>query len=844
MLFAMAVDRSKFRTCQQTSFCHRHRHGKASSLYKYQLEADSLQLHSPSATEAAQKTDSETNSKGKTSVWSSLSLHILGKNDKADRAEPSSIAGVLDPYVRGTSPTLTGTLVNTAKETSTGSREQLQWAVYAMQDGIARMRVIEMYGKVAGSAFQEPRITYDDLVLHEPNQWKAAPFARLIRHSSAIEGAETQTSKNTDQILERLVAMTTADPVSSTEFVALEFGESALFELDASTFVLIRLDSFAVWMFRGNDLNAGPIIVLNDESLMSFEVRRYKESEQQEQVKDEKGDVEKGKEEGEAKPEKEIVGYWEDGLAIYADGTREEKKEVTEKEDEVDGEHRKLSGEELDLDGAWEEKWMQHHDSKPYGPMSVGMDIHFPQSVHLFGLPEHASAAVLQDTNTHYKDPYRLYNLDVFEHEIDEPMALYGAVPMIVSQSSVTGTSGIFWFNPTETFVDVERPSEEKNSPETTKTHWMSESGVLDLFLLSGGSNPASLYQQYALLTGTAPTPPIFSLGYHQCRWNYKDEKDVYGVHRKFEELDYPYDVLWLDIEHTDGKRYFTWDSKLFPNPVEMQETLWASGRRMVTIIDPHIKRDDGYPIHKEATAKVLYVKDKDGTKDYDGWCWPGSSSYLDFTQAHVREWWASLFSFSKYKGSTPSLFTWNDMNEPSVFNGPEVSMPKDLRNLQGHEHREWHNIYGMLFHRATSEGLVARSPEGQTRPFVLTRSFFAGSQKYGAIWTGDNTAEWSFLKIASPMLLSLNVAALSFVGADVGGFFGNPDAELFTRWMQTGAYQPFFRGHAHHDSKRREPWMFDEPTLARCRRAAMGRYALLPMWYTLFREAETRECQ
>jgi len=217
-------------------------------------------------------------------------------------------------------------------------------------------------------------------------------------------------------------------------------------------------------------------------------------------------------------------------------------------------------------------------------------------------------------------------------------------------------------------------------------------------------------------------------------------------------------------------------------------------------------------------------------------------------------------------------------MNEPSVFNGPEVSMQKDLLNLNGEEHREWHNLYGMLFHRATMEGLIKRNlisapppiPEEDARtvvstsnimntektkrlrPFVLSRSFFAGSQKYGAIWTGDNKADWSHLQVAAPMLLSMNVAALSFVGADVGGFFGNPDAELFIRWMQAGAYQPFFRGHAHHDSKRREPWTYDDddknksyeksdggyPVLIKLRKAAMTRYALLPFWYTIFREA------
>jgi len=80
----------------------------------------------------------------------------------------------------------------------------------------------------------------------------------------------------------------------------------------------------------------------------------------------------------------------------------------------------------------------------------------------------------------------------------------------------------------------------------------------------------------------------------------------------------------------------------------------------------------------------------------------PGSSSYLDFTAAHVRAWWADQFGLDKYAGSTLDLYTWNDMNEPSVFNGPEVSMPKDAKNLDGVEHREWHNLYGMYVEGAT----------------------------------------------------------------------------------------------------------------------------------------------
>ena len=104
---------------------------------------------------------------------------------------------------------------------------------------------------------------------------------------------------------------------------------------------------------------------------------------------------------------------------------------------------------------------------------------------------------------------------------------------------------------------------------------------------LFGGATPADVTRQHAALTGVTPLPPLFALGYHQCRWNYKDEDDVSTVHAQFDAHDLPFDVLWLDIEHTDRKRYFSWDEDRFPTPVRMQQELARTGRKMVTIIDP-----------------------------------------------------------------------------------------------------------------------------------------------------------------------------------------------------------------------------------------------------------------
>ncbi|CAZ81178.1 unnamed protein product [Tuber melanosporum] len=506
----------------------------------------------------------------------------------------------------------------------------------------------------------------------------------------------------------------------------------------------------------------------------------------------------------------------------------------------------KAEGEEPteDEETYWEETFGGNTDSKPRGPESVALDITFPGYDHVYGIPEHATSLSLKETRGgegNYNEPYRLYNSDVFEYETDSPMTLYGSIPFMQAQKKGS-TVGVFWLSAAETWVDVIKTKQNPHALTTekasTQTHWISESGLLDVFVLLG-PDAAWVYRQYGELTGFTTLPAMFSIAYHQCRWNYVSQDDVKDVDRKFDKFDIPYDVIWLDIEHTDGKRYFTWDPLTFSKPESMQKTLARRDRKLVAIVDPHIKNDENYAVDKEMVAKGFGVKDKGGEKVYEGWCWPGSSHWVDCFNPAAVDWWKSLFKFDKFIGSTPNLWIWNDMNEPSVFNGPETTMPKDNIHHGNWEHRDVHNINGMSFHNATYEGLKIRLGSGkERRPFVLTRSFFAGSQRSAAMWTGDNQADWPHLQQAFPMLLANGIAGFPFAGADVGGFFGNPSKELLTRWYQAGAFYPFFRGHAHIDAKRREPYLAGEPYVSIIRDAIRLRYSLLPAWYTAFHQA------
>lgn len=495
----------------------------------------------------------------------------------------------------------------------------------------------------------------------------------------------------------------------------------------------------------------------------------------------------------------------------------------------VNSEH--LLPEESDFDMFHDSFQDSKTDKLPFGPESIGVDFTLNGFNYLYGIPEHADSFSLKDTTTSNL-PYRLFNVDIFEYETNSRMPMYGSIPFLLAVKPEVSV-GIFWINSADTYVDIKKGSDKSSS------HWISESGVLDFMILID-KTPDLINKNYGIVTGYPNLPAQFSLGYHQCRWNYNDKQDVLNINNLMDENQIPYDTIWLDIEYAETKKYFTWLPENFPNPEEMLLELDRTGRNLVVIVDPHLKT--GYNVSDLVVQKRITINDPSNKTHY-GHCWPGESIWIDTMNPNSQEYWDYLFRPGSDNyfmgGKSTNIHLWNDMNEPSVFDGPETSSQKDNLHYGGWEHRSIHNVFGLTYHEATYDSLLKRQVDtDRQRPFILTRSYFAGSQRTVAMWTGDNMSKWEYLKASIPMVLTSNVVGMPFAGADVGGFFGNPSKELLTRWYQTGIWYPFFRAHAHIDSRRREPWVPGDPYTSIIRDALKLRYALLPEFYTAFHES------
>jgi alpha-glucosidase len=368
------------------------------------------------------------------------------------------------------------------------------------------------------------------------------------------------------------------------------------------------------------------------------------------------------------------------------------------------------------------------------------------------------------------------------------------------------------------------------------------DNGEIDYYVFYGPT-PKAVSKGIGHVLGTTPLPPRWAIGYHQSRWGYMSEARVREIASTFRNRDIPCDVIHLDINYMDGFRVFTWDLRNFPDPKVMLDDLRSQGFRVVTIIDPGVKIDPEYHVYRQGVEYTMFIHRASGEM-FHGYVWPDDAVFSDFSRPDVREWWGELQKALVDQGVRG---IWNDMNEPTVFDQPfsqpgkKTWRPIDLDAVQGPDdersnHAELRNLYGLQMARASYEGL-RRHMNGE-RPFVLTRSAFAGVQRWSACWMGDNSPVWEHLEMTMPQLVNMGLSGVPFVGVDIGGFSGNASPELFARWIQLGALLPFSRSHTVHFCRDQEPWAFGERVEAISRTYLQWRYRFLPYLYTLFWES------
>ncbi|MFF8476886.1 TIM-barrel domain-containing protein [Streptomyces sp. NPDC015414] len=442
-----------------------------------------------------------------------------------------------------------------------------------------------------------------------------------------------------------------------------------------------------------------------------------------------------------------------------------------------------------------------------------------------FGLGGRASGPRLRDGT------YRLWNTDPGRAfgPGDDPLYVTMPVQLVVADAA---THLMFHDTTWDGTVSLREGEEGAGSghDRAGRCELRMDGGPLRCWVMVG--TPARVLLTWASLTGAPALPPAWALGHQHARWGFGDEQEVRRIVAGYQERDLPLDAVHLDIDHLDGHRTFTVDQERFPKLPVLAEELRREGVRLVSIVDPAVKAVPGGAVYDSGSALDAFVRDGSG-RTVRGEVWAGESVFPDFTHARVRKWWGGLYEERLAQGFAGF---WHDMNEPTSFSAfGETTLPRSARHAvegRGGDHREAHNVYALCMARAGYEGLRELSP--RERPFLFSRSGWAGMQRYGGTWSGDVATGWPGLRASLALVLGMGLCGVPYSGPDVGGFDGSPSPELYLRWFQLGAYLPLFRTHAGLRAGRREPWEFGAEVLGHARAALLERRRLLPYFVTL----------
>jgi len=417
---------------------------------------------------------------------------------------------------------------------------------------------------------------------------------------------------------------------------------------------------------------------------------------------------------------------------------------------------------------------------------------------------------------------FTLNNTDTYKYG-DPRLSMYTSIPFYMGIHAQM-VYGLFYHNTYKTFFNFGLSTPGFSSI-------TADGGDADYFFIYD-SSMAKIIEHYTSLTGRMPLPPKWSIGYHQSRCSYYPQQQVEIIAETFRRKELPIDCIVLDADYLQDYEPFRINKQRFPDMGGLAKKLRAMEIEITASVNPGIKRDSTYFAHHDGLKKDIFVKYADGT-NYTAEIAPSLNNFVDFTNPKSRSWWIDNMKFLADNGIHGY---WNDMNEPAV--GGSYLPDNLLFDFDGRKANamEAKNVYGFQMARSSFESAV-KYGNGR-RPFVLTRSGFAGVQRYAAVWTGDNTAKDEYLLGGTLLNTQMGLSGVPFVGDDIGGYIGPATKELFTRWMQVGMFSPFARNHKEAYAHSNEPWSFGEETEGISKAFMEFRYRLMPYLYSSFYEA------
>lgn len=415
-----------------------------------------------------------------------------------------------------------------------------------------------------------------------------------------------------------------------------------------------------------------------------------------------------------------------------------------------------------------------------------------------------------------------LNNTDTYKYG-DPRLSMYVSVPFYIGIHNQQ-QYGIFYNNSYKSFFNFGL-----STPDFTSVTM--DGGDADYFFMYDES-VGKIMEHYTSLTGRIQLPPMWGIGYHQSRCSYYPQEKVEWIAETFRKKQIPLDCIVLDADYQQGYQPFRVNEHRFPDLPALAASLAKQNIELTASVYPGVAIDSAYHSYVDGLKKGVFIKYADGSL-FNTEIAPVKCYLPDYTNPKTRAWWKEKMKWLPDNGIHGY---WNDMNEPAI--GGSYLPDNLLFDFDGRKANalEAKNVYGFQMARSSYEAALQNSPN--RRPFILTRSGFAGVQRYSAVWSGDNTASDEGLQSSVLLNNQMGLSGISFVGHDIGGFIGDGSKDLYKRWIEVGVFSPFCRNHKGCGGVAGEPWAYDDEAEAISKTFINFRYRLMPYLYSAFYEA------